>query len=106
MNFRYMRTMLFFDLPTVTSKNKRDYRHFVKKIINLGFYRIQESVFVKMSIDNSAAENSINNVKSIVPSDGNIFCITITEKQFAEMKVLLGESSSNVLSTIERFVEL
>lgn len=98
--------MLFFDLPTVTSKNKRDYRHFVKKIINLGFYRIQESVFVKMSIDNSAAENSINNVKSIVPSDGNIFCITITEKQFAEMKVLLGESSSNVLSTIERFVEL
>lgn len=101
-----MRTMLFFDLPTVTSKNKRDYRHFVKKIINLGFYRIQESVFVKMSIDNSAAENSINNVKSIVPSDGNIFCITITEKQFAEMKVLLGESSSNVLSTIERFVEL
>ena len=101
-----MRTMLFFDLPTITSKNKKDYRHFVKKLINLGFYRLQESVFVKMSIDNAASENTINNVKAIVPPDGNIFCITITEKQFSEMEVLLGETSSDVLSTIERFVEL
>jgi CRISPR-associated protein Cas2 len=101
-----MRTILFFDLPTITSKNKKDYRHFVKKLINLGFYRLQESVFVKMSIDNAASENAVNNVKTIIPPNGNIFCITITEKQFAEMKVLLGESVSDVLSSIERYVEL
>lgn len=98
--------MLFFDLPTITSKNKKDYRHFVKKLINFGFYRLQESVFVKMSIDSSAANNSVSNIKTVLPPDGKIFCITITEKQFAEMEVLLGESSSDVLSTIERFIEL
>jgi CRISPR-associated protein Cas2 len=101
-----MRTLLFFDLPVLTSNNRRDYRKFVKMVKKAGFYRLQESVFVKMSLDISAANNTINNIKKTLPPDGNIFCITITEKQFAEMQILLGESSSEILSSIDRFIEL
>lgn len=101
-----MRTLLFFDLPVLTSKNRRDYRKFVKDIKKTGFYRLQESVFVKMSIDYSSAKFAIQGIKSLLPPDGSIFCITITEKQFSEMEVLLGDSSSEVLSSIERFIEL
>ena len=55
-----MRMILFFDLPTLTSKNRRDYRKFIKHIKKIGFYMIQESVYVKMSID-SQMVNSISN---------------------------------------------
>ena len=38
---RFMRILLFFDLPTETNKDKREYRKFVKFLISEGFIRIQ-----------------------------------------------------------------
>ena len=32
---RYMRTILFFDLPTLTAKDRMEYRHFVKNLMTV-----------------------------------------------------------------------
>lgn len=101
-----MRILLFFDLPTLTLEDKKNYRHFVKDVIRLGFYRIQESVFVKMCLNQQASESTINSIDLIKPKSGSIMLLTVTEKQFAKMKILLGEINSDVVSSDERVITL
>ena len=104
MSYRYMRTILFFDLPTLTSKNRKDYRSFVKLLIKSGFYRIQESVFVKMSITPQSAESCIQNIDKNKPKEGSIMLLTVTEKQFANMNILLGDVSTDVETSDKRVI--
>lgn len=106
MVFRFMRTIIFFDLPTLTNKNRKDYRKFVKNLKKIGFYMLQESVYCKMSLDEQAAKLSIKKVDAFLPPDGNIVSLTITEKQFADMEILLGKSNTDVLNSVERTIEL
>lgn len=101
-----MRTILFFDLPTLTNVQKSSYRHFVKALKKNGFYMIEESVYVKMSIDSYAATSSIEKVKEFLPKEGIVMALNITEKQFSSMKVLLGESITDVINNDERVIEL
>ena len=99
-----MRTILFFDLPTLTSKNKRDYRAFVKMLIKTGFYRIQESVFVKMSITPQSAASCVQYIDKNKPKEGSIMMLTVTEKQFANMDILLGDVSTDVEVSDKRII--
>ena len=101
-----MRTLLFFDLPTLTSKDRREYRKFIKVLKTNGFYMIQESVYAKMSIDQAAADSTTRKLKSNVPPNGFIMSMTVTEKQFASIDILLGEYKTDVLTTDERTVIL
>lgn len=101
-----MRLILFFDLPVETSVNRRDYRNFVKEIKKLGFYMIQESVYVKLGIDLRSVQSSIEKIKRILPHKGNISVLTITEKQFTDIDILLGEMKTDVVDSDERIVEL
>lgn len=106
MSFRYMRTILFFDLPSVTNKDHKVYRKFVRDIKKLGFYMIQESVYVKLSINAKAAENTKSKVNSFLPDNGNVILLTITEKQFNSMDILIGEIKTDIITTIDRVVIL
>lgn len=101
-----MRTILFFDLPTLTAKDRMEYRHFVKNLMIVGFYRIQESVFVMMNINPQGAESVIKLVRSFKPSGGNIMALTVTEQQFARMDIILGEMSTDVVNTMDRIIEI
>ncbi len=106
MNYRYMRLVLFFDLPVETSVQRRSYRQFVKGIKKAGFYMLQESVYIKLGIDIQSANSSIDKIKKFIPKEGKISVLTITEKQFAQIQMLLGDSITNVIDTDERIVEL
>lgn len=106
MSYRFMRTILFFDLPTITSTDRRNYRKFIKLIKSNGYYMIQESVYVKMSIDIQRAKSTALVLKSQLPPDGSVFILHVTEKQFASMEILLGESNSEFLSNDERLIKL
>lgn len=105
-DYRYMRSILFFDLPVETSKQRRAYVDFVKLLKSNGFFRIQKSVFCKMSIDSQNAELSIKAIKSKLPSEGVVMVLTITEKQFSGMQYLLGGYKTDIIESDERFIEL
>ena len=49
-----MRMMVFFDLPTETAEDRRNYRLFRKTLINNGFIMMQESVYCKLLINRTA----------------------------------------------------
>ena len=106
MNYRYMRIILFYDLPMNDKKSVRDYNHFVKKLIGEGFYRIQYSVFVKLAINQQSVDFTMSRVKEILPKEGNIFSFVLTEKQFASMEILLGETSTDLINDDSRVIEL
>lgn len=106
MGFRYMRLLLFFDLPSVTTLDKKIYRKYVKSLTSEGFYRLQESVFVKLSINQQYAESTITKVKSFSPKDGNIMILAITEKQFSSLRIITGESKTDVVNSVSRVITL
>lgn len=105
-DYRFMRLILFFDLPVETAKNRKDYRSFIKNIKCLGFYMLQKSVYIKLNIDLQGAQSTIKKVKLSSPPEGDISIIKITEKQFANMELILGSIKSDTLSDDRRMVEI
>jgi CRISPR-associated protein Cas2 len=99
-----MRVILFFDLPVLKEKQKREYAHFVKNLKRQGFYMLQYSVYIKLNMDQRAADSSVAQVKEILPKEGYVAVLIVTEKQFASVQYLLGEPDSDVVSTDERVV--
>ena len=45
--YRYMRTLVFFDLPTLTASERKAAAMFRKALIKDGFLMLQESVYCK-----------------------------------------------------------
>ena len=101
-----MRLILFFDLPVEKSAQRKAYRHFIKDIKTFGFYMVQKSVYVKMSIDMQAVNSTIEKIKKISPKEGNISVLSITEKQFAGIEYILGENKTDVINSDNRIIEL
>ena len=100
--FRFMRMIVFFDLPTLTIEEKRDYRCFRKLLIKNGFIMLQESVYCKM-ITSPSVENSVKNlIYKNKPAEGVVQILTITEKQFVKMDYVVGEYTSDVIDTEAR----
>ncbi len=101
-----MRLMLFFDLPVEKASERREYRQFVKLLKKNGFFMLQKSIYVKMGIDAQVIDLTIKKIKKEVPKEGNIMVLTITEKQFSNIEIILGDFNTEVVSTDERLLEL
>lgn len=106
MNYRYMRVMVFFDLPTVTPVNRRDYIQFRKYLIKNGFLMLQESVYCKLALNATVSEAIVQGIRRNKPPDGLVQILSLTEKQFSKMEIVTGEFKSNVLNNDERLVIL
>lgn len=106
MSYRYMRMLLFFDLPMITNEEKRNYIKFRKHLIKNGFFMLQESVYCKLVLNPTVANSVMKNLEENKPPQGLIQMLIITEKQYEKMIILLGESSSEVLNTDNRMVIL
>ena len=106
MTYRFMRVIVFFDLPMVTMEERREYAKFRKYLVKSGFIMMQESVYSKLAQNATVADSIISNVKKNKPPEGLVQLISITEKQFQKMEYIIGSSNSVVLDTDERLVIL
>lgn len=101
-----MRIVLFFDLPTLTEKNRKEYARFRKFLIKTGFMMLQESVYVKLALNATITNTLMNNLEKNKPEEGLIQILLVTEKQYSKLYMLLGENRNEVLDTTERLVFL
>lgn len=101
-----MRILVFFDLPVLTSENRRAYAKFRRFLLKNGFLMLQESVYCKLALNSSAVNAIVDNVHKNKPEEGLIQLLTVTEKQYAKMDIILGQVKSEVLDTDERLVIL
>lgn len=99
-----MRVMVFFDLPTLTPTDRREYVKFRKYLIKSGFLMMQESVYTKIVLNKTVAESVTNLVKQNKPLSGLVQLMVVTERQFSRMEYICGEFNSNVLCSDERLV--
>lgn len=101
-----MRIIVMFDLPMLTSTERRDYSRFRKYLIKNGFIMMQESVYCKLAKNQTAADLIIGNLKKNKPSKGIVQAMKITEKQFSKIEYIVGKSSSDVIDSDERLIIL
>jgi CRISPR-associated protein Cas2 len=104
MRYRFMRVVVCFDLPTLTGADRRNYRRFRKFLLNEGFAMLQESVYSKLTLNATGKETVMRRLEEQKPSEGSVFVLTITEKQFANMKFLSGEAKEKTIQTDERLI--
>ena len=101
-----MRVVVFFDLPTETAEERRDYRRFRAALLKNGFFMMQESVYSKIILNNTAANVIKETVRKLKTGKGLIQMLTVTERQFENMEFVLGKNQSTVVDTAERLVVL
>lgn len=101
-----MRVIVFFDLPTETRQDRRAYSQFRRFLIKDGFMMLQESVYAKLSLNQTQTEQIVSNVKKMRPEKGLVQILPITEKQFVKMEIISGKSNTNVINNDERLLIL
>lgn len=82
---RFMRLILFFDLPQQTDNDRRRYRSFVKNLKELGFIRVQYSVYSRLCIDSSVAKSISREIKLVAPKKGDIRYLIVSESNYNSM---------------------
>lgn len=106
MSFRYMRVLIFFDLPTETAKERKIYAKFRKLLINEGFIMLQESVYSKLALNYSIVDSIKDKIYKNRPPKGIVQLLVITEKQYSSIEYIVGNDSTNILNDTERFIVL
>lgn len=104
--FRFMRLMVFFDLPTITLEDRRNYRQFRKILIKNGFIMLQESVYCKMMTSPSVEATCRKLIYDNKPPHGLVQILGITEKQFVKMDYVVGEYKSDIIDSEDRLIIL
>lgn len=99
-----MRLVVFFDLPTDTASQRKEYRQFRKFLIRSGFVMMQESVYSKIVLNATAASSVQENVRKHKTSGGIIEMLLVTERQFERMEIVVGEAQSIVIDSDEKLV--
>ena len=85
-----MRIIVFFDLPVVKKKERKVYAQFRRFLLNDGYDMIQYSVYSRLCNGIDMTNKHIKRLSSSLPGKGSVRCLTVTEKQYGEMKFLVG----------------
>lgn len=88
-----MKLICCFDLPTDTNQEKKEYRNFRKALIENGFFMMQYSMYVRTCPNRDYAKKFEGKLRQEAPQNGNIRLLSITEKQYDDMVLILGIKS-------------
>jgi CRISPR-associated protein Cas2 len=90
--YRTMWVLVFFDLPTDTKKEKKDYTRFRKDLIKDGFSMFQFSIYVRHCSSKENKNVHVKRVKNTLPQKGHVGILSITDKQFGTMDIFYGKN--------------
>jgi CRISPR-associated protein Cas2 len=91
--YRIVWIFIFFDLPTDTKQDRKNYTKFRKGMLKDGFSMFQFSIYIRHCASRENAMVHVNRVKRILPSKGYIGILQITDKQFGNMELFFGKNS-------------
>lgn len=104
---RFMRLLVFFDLPVDSAAQRKEYRLFRKFLVKEGYLMMQQSVYAKLVINDGAASASVMRIRKHRPPEGLVQVLKVTEKQFATMDYITGNREAyDEVDTMEEFVVL
>ncbi len=91
-----MWVLVFFDLPTETSTERKIYARFRKELMGDGFQMFQFSIYVRHCASRENADVHIKRTKSKLPEKGHVGILCITDKQFGLMEIYYGKKQSEL----------
>lgn len=91
--YQIMWVMVFFDLPTDTAKNRKEAATFRKRLMNDGFTMFQFSIYMRHCASKENSEVHVKRVKSMLPPEGKVGILCITDKQFGEITIFERQQS-------------
>lgn len=89
--YRTMWVLVFFDLPTETKNDRKAATKFRKELLDDGFTMFQFSIYLRFCASRENAEVHTKRVKRILPKNGKVGVMQITDKQFGMMEIFYGQ---------------
>lgn len=86
-----MRILVFFDLPVKTKPERSAAAKFRNFLLMDGYHMVQFSVYARICSGTDSAATHKARLAAAVPSKGSVRMLIITEKQYSNMKILLGK---------------
>lgn len=94
--YRVMWTLVMYDLPTETKKDRKVAARFRKELLQDGFSMFQFSMYVRHSASSENSEVHKRRVKNSLPEHGKVGILQITDKQFGQMEIFFGQKSQEL----------
>src|ERR1035437_10253625 len=91
--YRIMWLFVYFDLPTDTKKQRKNYANFRKGLKQDGFTMMQFSVYIRHCPSAENADVHQKRVEPILPPEGNVSILRITDKQYGNIVNFWGKTA-------------
>lgn len=89
--YRIMWLFVFFDLPTDTSKDRKNAAAFRKNLLKDGFDMMQYSVYTRHCASSESADVHERRIHLLLPPFGKVSVLRITDKQFGNILNFWGK---------------
>lgn len=89
-----MWVLVFFDMPTETKKDRKEYAKFRKSILADGFQMFQFSMYIRHCSSRENADVHLLRVRRFLPPKGHVGIMCVTDKQFGAMEIFYGKEEA------------
>lgn len=103
---RFVWMFVFFDLPVGTKAERRYATRFRNFLKDDGFMMLQWSVYARVCRGEDGAEKHTQRVTKNLPPRGSVRTLQVTDRQYARMKLMLGEATFNEKKAPQQLVLL
>ena len=83
-------SIVLFDLPVNTNRDRRNYYRFRKNLIKSGYVMLHKSIYYKYIRELKNFEQEKSRVQIISPSTGDIKILKLTNKQYNSIITIIG----------------
>jgi CRISPR-associated protein Cas2 len=87
---KFMRILVFFDLPVTTKQERRVATQFRNFLLKDGYHMLQFSFYARTCNGMDAVEKHRERLYGFLPDNGSIRMLVITEKQYQSIEILVG----------------
>lgn len=92
---RILWLFIFFDLPVRTKTERRNATRFRTFLKDDGYMMLQLSVYARVCRGEDAVDKHMQRVIKRLPPKGSVRALQVTDKQYARMRLLLGEPAKS-----------
>ena len=103
---RFVWMFVLFDLPVGTRTDRRHATRFRKFLKDDGFLMLQLSVYARVCRGEDAADKHLQRVTKQLPPRGSVRMLQVTDRQYARMKLLLGQATFSEKKAADQLVLL
>ena len=88
--YRIMWVLVMFDLPVMTDAQRKHASGFRNELLDRGYMMAQFSIYMRHCPSPEAAEAAVALLKKLVPREGKVNVLAITDRQYERMETFYG----------------